>query len=89
MNAIEAIEIGREALFVTIKISAPAMIVALIVGLSISLVQALTQIQEMTLSFVPKIIIIFISLILLLPFMLTVLTEFTQGLSDRIISLGI
>ncbi|MGP1396885.1 MAG: flagellar biosynthesis protein FliQ [Inquilinaceae bacterium] len=88
MNAVEAIEIGREALVVTIKIGAPVMIVALIVGLSISLVQALTQIQEMTLSFVPKIIIIFISIILLLPFMLTVLTEFTQGLSDRIISLG-
>ncbi len=61
---------------------------ALIVGLVISLFQALTQIQEMTLAFVPKILVIFVSLLFFLPFMVTTLVTFTQGLADRIIGLG-
>ena len=59
MTAAEAIEISREAIIVLLKIGVPVMLIALIVGLAVSLLQALTQIQEMTLAFVPKIIVIF------------------------------
>ena len=88
MSPVEVIEVGRDALIVLLKIGAPVLLVALIVGLAISLVQALTQIQEMTLAFVPKIIVIFLSLLLFLPFMLTTLTAFTERLFDRIVALG-
>jgi flagellar biosynthetic protein FliQ len=64
------------------------MLIALITGLSISLVQALTQIQEMTLAFVPKILVIFVSMLIFMPFMMSTLTTFSQRLFDRIISLG-
>jgi flagellar biosynthetic protein FliQ len=87
MTAAEALEIAREAIFVTIEIGAPVMLVALIVGLAISLVQALTQIQEMTLTFVPKILVIFLSLLLFFPFMLATLTSFTERLAERIAGL--
>ena len=88
MNSIDFIEISREGLIVMLKIGAPVMLIALITGLSISLVQALTQIQEMTLAFVPKILVIFVSLLLFLPFMVTTLTTFSQRLFDRIIALS-
>lgn len=88
MNAAEALEIGREAIVVAIKIGAPIMLVALLVGLVIALIQALTQIQEMTLSFVPKILVIFLSMLLFLPFMLSTLTTFTERLAERIVTLG-
>ncbi len=88
MNALEVLEICREALWVLIKISAPLMLVALLVGLLISLFQALTQIQEMTLSFVPKILAIFLSLVIFMPFMLTQIMDFQEELSERIIQVG-
>src|SRR3546814_5443022 len=80
MNGTEAIEIGRETIVVMLKIGAPVMLLALIVGLAIALFQALTSIQEMTLTFVPKIIVIFVGIMLMLPFMLSSLTTFSQGL---------
>jgi flagellar biosynthetic protein FliQ len=64
------------------------MITSLLVGLVISLFQALTQIQEMTLTFVPKVVIVFGALILLMPFMLSTLVTFTHQLADRIIGMG-
>ena len=64
MNAPEALDLAREAIFVALKIGAPIMLIALLVGLVISLFQALTQIQEMTLAFVPKIIVIFFAIML-------------------------
>jgi flagellar biosynthesis protein FliQ len=88
MNAVDVIDISRDALVVMLKISAPVMLIALIVGLGISLFQALTQIQEMTLAFVPKILVIFISLLLFMPFMLTSLVTFTEGIFDKITALG-
>lgn len=87
MNAMEVIELVQEALLLLLKISAPVMLVALVVGLAIALFQALTQIQEMTLTFVPKIIAIFLTLMLFLPFMLDSLIVFTEGLADRIIAI--
>lgn len=86
MNANEVLEISREAVIVLLKLGAPIMLVALGVGLTISLIQALTQIQEMTLSFVPKILVIFLSLLVFLPSMLNTLMIFTQRLADRIVS---
>ncbi len=88
MTPTDVLELARESIWVTLKVGGPILIIALIVGLSISLVQALTQVQEMTLSFVPKIIAIFVSLILLLPFMVTTLIDFTRELMDRAIALG-
>jgi len=88
MNTLQVIEISRDAIVVLLKIGAPVMTIALLTGLAISLVQALTQIQEMTLAFVPKILVIFLSILLLLPFMMTTLTSFTQTLFDRIVALN-
>lgn len=88
MNAEEVLGIGREAIMVMIEIGAPVMLVALVVGLAISLIQALTQVQEMTLTFVPKILVIFLSLLMFLPFMLNTLTSFTERLAERIATLG-
>jgi flagellar biosynthetic protein FliQ len=88
MNAVDFIDVSRDGLVVMLKIAAPVMLVALLTGLAISLVQALTQIQEMTLAFVPKILVIFVSLLIFLPFMMTTLTTFSEQLFDRIIALG-
>jgi flagellar biosynthetic protein FliQ len=88
MDTPEVLDIARDAIFVMLKIGAPIMVIALLIGLGISLVQALTQIQEATLSFVPKILVMFVSLILLLPFMIATLSTFTERLADRIASLG-
>ena len=88
MNAVDAMEMGREAVWTMLKVGGPILLLALVVGLIIALFQALTQMQEMTLSFVPKIVVIFLSLILLLPFMLSTLVEFTERVMDRIVSLG-
>jgi len=88
VNSTEAIEIGRESIIVMLKIGAPIMLLALAVGLAIALFQALTSIQEMTLTFVPKIIVIFVGVMLMLPFMLSSLTTFSQGLFDRMVALG-
>lgn len=88
MDTPEVLDIARDAIFVMLKIGAPIMAVALLIGLVISLVQALTQIQEMTLSFVPKLLVMFVSLLLLLPFMISTLSTFTERLADRIVSLG-
>jgi flagellar biosynthetic protein FliQ len=82
------LDIARETVFVTLKLGAPILLLALIAGVAISLLQALTQMQEMTLSFVPKILVILLSLIVFLPFMLTTLTDFTHELMDRIASGG-
>ncbi len=88
METAQVLDVSREAVIVLLKLAAPLMIMALVVGLVISLFQALTQIQEMTLAFVPKILVIFISLLFFLPFMVTTLVTFTQGLAGRIIGLG-
>ena len=83
MNASDVFGIGNQAIMVALEIGAPVMLLALCVGLVISILQALTQIQEMTLTFVPKILVIFVSLLVLMPFMLSTLIEFTQSLFVR------
>jgi flagellar biosynthetic protein FliQ len=88
MNAADVMEVSREAVVVMLKVGSPVLLLALFVGLVISLFQALTQMQEMTLTFVPKALAIFLSLMLFLPFMLGVLVTFTESLMDRIVALG-
>ena len=88
MNEAAVLEIGREALWVVLLTGGPIMVEGLIIGLLISLVQALTTIQEMTLTFVPKILVIFVTIVLFLPFMMTTLIEFTRGLFDKIVALS-
>jgi flagellar biosynthesis protein FliQ len=78
-------EITREAVYVLITISAPILILSLIVGLVISLFQALTQIQETTLTFVPKILTIYLSLLLIVPYMVGRLKIFTDHIIQLII----
>jgi len=88
METPEVLEIAREAIMVSLQIGAPIMIIALVVGLAISLIQALTQIQEMTLTFVPKVLVIFLSLLVFLPYMLSMLSSFTERLAERIATLS-
>jgi flagellar biosynthetic protein FliQ len=88
MNATDVLEISRDAIWVMLKISAPLMMVALVVGLAISLVQALTQIQEQTLTFVPKILLLFVVFVLTIPFMSTTLVEFTRELMAKAVGIG-
>lgn len=88
MTEAEAIEVVRDALFTTIIVSLPLMLIALVVGLAISLFQALTQLQEQTLTFVPKILLMFTAMVFLLPFMNSHLKTFTERIMDRIVAVG-
>ena len=88
MTPVEVVDIGREAIWVLLKTAAPVMLIALGVGLLVSLFQALTQMQEMTLAFVPKIIAIFIALVVLSPYMIGELTGFMEQISFRIADIG-
>ena len=69
MTGPEVLDVARDAIITLVIVSAPVMLVGLVVGVVISLLQALTQIQEMTIAFVPKILAIFVSLLIALPFM--------------------
>lgn len=83
----EAISIARDAVITLLTMSGPIMAIALAVGLMIALFQALTQLQEMTLVFVPKIAVVFGALLILLPFMLAQIKTFFDSLADKIIGL--
>ncbi len=88
MNEADVLEVGREALLVVLKTSGPIMLSGLAIGLIIALFQALTTTQEMTLTFVPKIIVIFFAIIVFLPFMMTTVIEFARHLFDRMVAVG-
>ena len=88
MNEAEIFEISRDAIFTLLKVVTPVIGVALAVGLIIGIFQALTQIQEMTLAFVPKIICVFLTLVLLFPFMLGQMRILSETLFDKIVSGG-
>jgi flagellar biosynthesis protein FliQ len=85
MNGAEVLDIARDAIYTLVIVSAPLMLVGLVVGVVISLFQALTQIQEMTLVFVPKILAMFLTLVLALPFMAQVLQGYMMRVTARII----
>ena len=88
MNGAQVLDIARDGIWVMIIVSAPMMIVGLVVGIVIALFQALTQIQEQTLVFVPKIIAIFIVLLLALPFMGATMSGYMTRLADMIVTGG-
>ncbi len=88
MSPETVVEIGREALWTLMTVSAPMLAAGLIVGLLISIFQAATQINEMTMTFVPKIIAVLVTTLVLLPWILSNLTAFTRMIFDRIAGLG-
>ena len=85
MTGPEIIDIARDSIYTLIIVSAPLMLVGLVVGVAISLLQALTQIQEMTLVFVPKILAMFVALLLALPYMADALHSHMMRIAARII----
>jgi flagellar biosynthetic protein FliQ len=88
MNSAEVLDVARDGLWTILKVGGPLMAVALIVGVAVSLVQALTQIQEMTLVFVPKILALFAALLIALPFMGDALAGHMARMAEKIASGG-
>lgn len=82
------VHVFREALYTVMLVSAPTLLVSLVVGLMISIFQAATSIQEATLTFVPKIVVMAFVIVLTLPWILDVLISFTVNLFNQIPSLG-
>lgn len=88
MTGATVLDLAREGIWVMILVGAPMLIVGLVVGVVIALFQALTQIQEQTLVFVPKILAIFVVMLLTLPFMGAMLGNYMTRLADMIIAGG-
>jgi flagellar biosynthetic protein FliQ len=86
MSGGEALDLAREATWVLIVMAGPIMLIGLFVGVAIGILQALTQIQESTLVFVPKILAIFASVILLLPLMAAAMSGLMDTIIQRIIA---
>ncbi len=84
MSGAETLDLARDAIWLLIELSAPMMIAGLVVGVIIAMIQALTQIQEMTLVFVPKILTVFAVLILSLPFMASAMSSLMQHIAELI-----
>ena len=80
MTAIQAVSLGQNAVNISLLLSAPLLIIGMVVGLIIALFQATTQIQEMTLTFVPKIAAVMVALLFFAPWMLIEITDYTQDL---------
>ena len=84
MSGAEVLDVGRDALWLTIQMCAPVLIVGLIVGVGVGLFQALTQIQEQTLVYAPKIVAVFVSLLIFLPLMGSLMSGFMRNIAARI-----
>jgi flagellar biosynthetic protein FliQ len=84
MNGADVLDVGRDAIWLTIQLCAPVLVVGLVVGVAIGLLQALTQIQEATLIYAPKILAIFVSLLIFLPLMGALLSGFMHQMAARI-----
>ena len=85
MSGAEILDVARDGIWTLLKVSGPLMIVGLLVGVVIALFQALTQIQEMTLVFIPKIIAIFLTMIIALPFMGSALAGYMNRIAQHIV----
>jgi flagellar biosynthesis protein FliQ len=85
MTGAETLDVARDAIWTIVVVSSPMLVVGLVIGVVVSLFQALTQIQEQTLVAVPKIIAIFVTLLLSLPFMADQLNAHMMRISSRII----
>src|SRR5690242_15684223 len=88
MTGPEVMDVARDAIVTLVIVSSPLMLIGLVVGVAISLFQALTQIQEMTLVFVPKILAIFVAMLVALPFMADSLQGYMTRLAARIAAGG-
>jgi flagellar biosynthetic protein FliQ len=84
MTPATVVELGRVAIEVTLLVATPMFLAALLTGLVVSIFQAATQINEMTLTFVPKLIAIFVTLVVAGPWMLTLLTDYMRRLLESI-----
>jgi flagellar biosynthetic protein FliQ len=84
MTPTTVVEIGRQAVEVMLLVSAPLLLAALVTGLIVSIFQAATQINEMTLSFIPKLVAMFVALIVAGPWMLTMMLDFMRRLFENI-----
>lgn len=84
MTYAAALSLGREAIFTALVVAAPMLLLGLITGLIVSIFQAVTQIQEQTLTFIPKILISAVAILLFGPFMLAMLTDFTSRVFTNI-----
>ena len=84
MNGTEVLDVGRQAIWLVIQLAAPALLVGLVVGVAIGLLQAVTQIQEQTLVFAPKIIAVFATLLIALPLMGALMSGFMRQIAARI-----
>jgi flagellar biosynthesis protein FliQ len=84
MTGAETLDFARESIYLLLVLAAPAMLTALVVGVAIGLLQALTQIQEMTLVFVPKILAIFLVLLVALPFAGSAMATYMENIAARI-----
>jgi flagellar biosynthetic protein FliQ len=84
MTGAEVLDVGRDAIWLTLQLCAPCLIVGLVIGVAIGLFQALTQIQEQTLVFAPKIVAIFVSLLIFLPMMGALMSGFMRQIAARI-----
>lgn len=84
MDSSDAIELGRQAVMITLLVAAPVLAAGMLTGLLVGLVQALTQIQEQTVAFVPKLIIMVLVLTLTMPWLLDQMTQYTQEVITNI-----
>ena len=84
MNGAEVLDIARDGVWTLMLVASPLMLVGLAVGVAIALMQALTQVQEMTLVFVPKILAIFVALLVALPFMGEAMGSYMLRVTDKI-----
>ncbi len=80
MTIDDIVFLGRDAMLVTILVSAPMLLSGMVVGLAISVFQSVTQIQEITLTFVPKIMVVLLAFVLFLPWMIAVVMNFVEPL---------
>ncbi|MBC9070798.1 flagellar biosynthesis protein FliQ [Thauera sp. CAU 1555] len=84
MTPTAVVDLGRQAVEVALMVSAPMLLAAVVTGLVVSIFQAATQINEMTLSFVPKVVAMFVTLVVAGPWLLTVMTDFIRRLFESI-----
>jgi flagellar biosynthetic protein FliQ len=84
MSGTEVLDVGRSAIWLTLQLCAPVLLVGLVVGVAVGFFQALTQIQEQTLTFAPKILAVFLALLLFLPMMGALMAGFMRQIAARI-----
>ncbi len=84
MNNVDMLKLAQDAIRTVLFVSAPMLVISLVVGLIVSVIQAVTQIQEATLAFVPKIVAVFLSLLIFGPWIIKLVTQFTSELLTNI-----